>query len=289
MNRRRFLAISAAALALPARAEPIRWTGRALGAEATLTLHAPAAQAQAAIAAVQAELTHIEALFSLYGPASHLSRLNAEGRLPDPHSDLLDLLRHADTAHRWTGGAFDPTVQPLWQALATGGNTHAAKRLIGWDRVRISEHEITLSPGQALTLNGIAQGYATDRIAARLRTLKMHRVLVNIGEYAAVGGPWRLGIADPAQGLIATRTLHDRAIATSSAHATLVGGHSHLLGPHAPLWSTVSVEANNATLADALSTGFSLMNEATIRATLAQLPEQVSVLLADEHGERRMI
>ena len=63
--------------------------------------------------------------------------------------------------HRATGGAFDPSVQPLWQALARGGDVEAARALTGWERVTIGQ-DITLAPGQALTFNGIAQGFATD-------------------------------------------------------------------------------------------------------------------------------
>lgn len=289
LTRRRFLTISAMALALPARAEPIRWQAQAMGAQAEVTLHAPAPLAEQAIQAVQQEIARGEALFSLYDSASALVRLNRDGRLPNPDPTFCTLLRQCDKAHHLTGGAFDPTVQPLWQALATGGDTDAARTLIGWPRVSISADQITLAPGQALSLNGIAQGYVTDRVAARLRTLGLGRVLVNIGEFSALGGPWHLGIADPEWGLVATRTLTDRAIATSSSRATLVGGHSHILGRTAPLWSSVSVETNSAALADALSTGFALMPENAIHTVLPRLPGSTRVLLVTFEGETRVL
>ena len=37
----------------------------------------------------------------------------------------------------------------------------------------------------AITLNGIAQGYATDQIVSLLKKSGVHNALVNIGEYAA--------------------------------------------------------------------------------------------------------
>ena len=51
ISRRRFLAISAAALASPAAAsQPVRWQGRAMGADVSLTIDAPERQALPALA-----------------------------------------------------------------------------------------------------------------------------------------------------------------------------------------------------------------------------------------------
>jgi thiamine biosynthesis lipoprotein len=288
ISRRRFLTISACALAAPAKAAPIRWQGRAMGAEATLTLNAPAPLASRAIAIVTRALRHAEAQFSLYQPTSALSRLNATGRLSAPHPDFVALLRQSGHVHHATQGLFDPTVQPLWAALAKGQDTSHAMNLIGWDRVTFNDDEIRLSPGQALTLNGIAQGFVTDQIASRLHGIGLRQVLVNIGEFKAIGGPWPVGVADPKHGLFNETQLTDQAIATSSADATRVGQHSHILSPvgkSKPLWSTVSVLAPNATLADAASTAFILMNKKQIQSSLAQLPRHVRVTLLAQNGQ----
>ncbi|MEZ5675824.1 thiamine biosynthesis lipoprotein [Thalassovita litoralis] len=287
LTRRRFLVISAAALALPARAEPIRWQGTALGADATLTLHAPAPLAHQAIAIVQQELIRAEAQFSLYKPGSALSQLNATGRLDHPDPDFVALLRQVDAVHTTTSGAFDPTVQPLWQALASGADPATVRHLIGWNRVRVTDTQIRLAPGQSLTLNGIAQGFVTDRIATRLRGLGLTRVLVNIGEFAAIGGPFRMGVTDPRHGQVHTQILQNRAIATSAPAATLLRGHPHILNPQDSEnntdWSSVTVTAPHAGLADALSTAFCLMSPQNIRATLPHHP-QTSALLATDSG-----
>ena len=57
-TRRRFLAISAAALAAPpaAAAAPVRWQGIAFGAEASVTLHGDPDAARAALDEVTAIL-----------------------------------------------------------------------------------------------------------------------------------------------------------------------------------------------------------------------------------------
>lgn len=258
LSRRRFLTIAASFAAGPAMAQRNTWTGRAFGAEASLDLHGPAAVTGPALVAAQALIKQAEGLFSLYDPASELSKLNATGArvVPALFETVLEI---ADQAHDLTDGLFDPTVQPLWRALVEGGDVVAARALVGWDRVDRRANRVRLETGQALTLNGIAQGFATDMVADLLRDHGFERTLVNIGEHRGAGGPWRLGLVDPVYGLLAQRTISDRAIATSSPMATPVGPHGHIV--HAvqnPRWSTVSVEAETAAMADALSTGLVL-------------------------------
>ena len=271
MKRRRFLQVAAATLACPRGAQASVWQGTALGADVSVTLTGPGAGP--ALTATRAMLARIEALFSLYQP-SQLTALNATGSLTDPGPEMLALCRLADQAFRLTAGRFDPTVQPLWTALATGGDTDAARARIGWDRVALTPERIALSPGQALTFNGIAQGYATDVVTAELAALGFTYALVNIGEYRALGGPWHIGLADPTFGDLGKTTLTGRAAATSSPAALAVGGLPHILSRDGrmPLWSTVSVTAPSAAMADALSTAFCLMDRDAIRATLAALP-----------------
>lgn len=250
MNRRGFLALSAAALASPAQAQT-RWQGRAFGAGCTLALTGPTRQAETALATLPALIEAIEADFSLHRPSA-LTRLNATGHLADPSPAFRALMDLADAIHRLTDGAFDPTVQPLWQAAAEGRANTAP---IGWHHVRRGEG-ITLHPGMALTFNGIAQGFGADAVRAHLAAHGFEHALIDMGETTALGGPFRLGLQDPTHGQLATRTLTGSAIATSSPGATLVNGQSHILHPRGlpPLWSTVSVEATSAALADALST-----------------------------------
>ncbi|TMV09097.1 FAD:protein FMN transferase [Ruegeria sediminis] len=287
LTRRRFLAISAAALAGPANASPIRWQGHALGAEIGLTLHAPAPQAELAIQQTRNRLRDIERLFSLYDPNSTLSVLNRDGLLPEPPALFRDLMNACTRMNRATYGVFDPTIQSLWHAIATGAPTDAARRAVGWQRVHIDD-TIRLGPGQALTFNGIAQGFATDLIRADLARIGLDHALINIGELSALGGPFRIGLADPVRGIFATQNLENRAIATSSASAMRLGAASHILHPvqaRPVQWATVSVEADSATQADAASTAFTLMTRTEISASKAQLPGDVRVTLLSEAGD----
>lgn len=292
MRRRRFLTISAAALcAAPLRAEVTQWQAVALGGTLRVDLRGPRGLGAETVARIGATIAGVEAAASLFRPESALSRLNAAGELADPPPALAALLALAGRVHAATAGRFDPTVQPLWCALAEGrgaAELARARATIGWDRVQLdAAGAVRLAPGQALTLNGIAQGYAADRVREVLLAAGYGPVLVDMGEFAAIGGPFTLGLEDPDWGVLATRRLSDGAIATSSPAALRLGRAFHILGPQgeAPRWSTVSVEAQSAALADGLSTAFCLMSERAIRATCARLPDVRRVTLVSPSGE----
>lgn len=286
MNRRRFLQIAAAAAAPPGRAmAETSWQGVALGADVSVTLRGNVTDAEAAIAETQVILRRMEAEFSVFDPESSLSHLNRSGRLT-PGAEFRALCEVADQAHLLTGGLFDPTVQPLWQARAAGQDESAARQSIGWDRVLLG-NEIRLAEGQALTFNGIAQGYATDRVRDFLAARGFAPALINIGEFAALGGPFAIGIADPDFGLLGRRHLGNTAMATSSPYAMRLAGGSHILGPkgETPLWSTVSVEAENATLADALSTALVFLDLGGMKALFRAAPQVRSITLISRDGD----
>lgn len=287
LPRRRFLKIAAATAGaglLPRAAAAADWQGRAFGAEAAITLKGgDPDRAAAAIAAALEELRAVEAAFSLHDPGSELVRLNATGWLR-PSALFAALLAACDRAVALTGGVFDPAVQTLWPGA--GG----AARILPWDRIdRSRPDQLVLAPGQKLTFNGIAQGFASDRVSAALRAHGYDRTLVDMGEIRAEGGPWQIGLADPAAGLYGSRTLTSGALATSSPALLMLGPtRSHILDPfdpdRAPLWSSVTVEADTATLADALSTAACHMNRAALAELLDRAPALRAVTLVDEQG-----
>lgn len=297
LTRRRFLTIAAVAAvaAGPARAAPTlrQWHGQALGARATITLAHP--QAERITAAALAEIARLDGVFSLYRADSVLSRLNANGRVEAPPFELLECLALAGAVHRATGGLFDPTVQPLWavhaEAHARGRAPEAAAlaralAAIGWDRVRFDAEAVTLQPGMALTLNGIAQGYVADRVAALLRAEGLTDILVDTGELRALGGhpeggDWPVALQVGEATLPDPLPLREAALASSAPLGTAfdaAGKVGHILDPRTGLpgtaaWTLVSVTAPRAGLADALSTAFCLMERDQITAALGHFPE----------------
>ncbi|MCW8841935.1 MAG: FAD:protein FMN transferase [Rhodobacteraceae bacterium] len=279
LSRRHFLALSACGIASKAFAQGAvqRWRGRALGADLRLdVVGASRADIRRLWKDVAREVGRIEAHFSLY-QASDLGRLNETGLLMHPSSRVLELFRWADRLHKATNGVFDPTVQALWLAHADGLDVTTARERTGWDRVKVSQDRISLAPGMALTFNGIAQGYAADRVAALVRRAGFENALVDMGEIRALGrgadsAAWRVGIAGPSGDLLDTVELENRALATSSPGATRVGRDKadHIMHPQgrSALWRTVAVSAPQAVLADGLSTAFCLMERKEITASL---------------------
>lgn len=281
ITRRRALLIAAAACAMPTlgRAAPVAfWRGHALGAHAEIKL-VGLTQSEAAplLARIEAELRRLEAQFSLYRADSALSRLNRDGDLSAPSPEMLELLSLARSVHHRTAGLFDPTVQPLFAlharhfaagSLPDGAEIAAARALIGLARVEISPVRIALpEPGMALTLNGIAQGFVTDRIAGLLRQEGLRDLLVDIGEIRAMGvrpdgDGWHVGLSDGTW-----LKLRDHAIASSCLTGTMVNpaaGIGHIFNPlgedpaaRVPA-STVNVLHRSAAVADAFSTAAAL-------------------------------
>ncbi|WP_374546329.1 FAD:protein FMN transferase [Rhodoblastus sp.] len=301
-SRRRFIAIAAAAGGLPllpisavraGAAENPRlrvWSGAALGADATMQIHHPdPAAADRLIAASLAEVERLERQLSLYRPDSALCRLNRDGAVEDPPFDLVRILSESHRLNALTGGAFDVTVQPLWTLYAdhfsqpgaspsgpSADALAAAVARIGQDALDVGESRIRLTrPNMSVTLNGIGEGYVTDRVVDLLRAGGVEHAMVNMGEIYALGShpggdPWSIGLEDPraSERMTERVALQDRAIATSAGCGTTFdpgGKFNHLFEPRTGhtswRWLSASVEAATATEADAFSTAFSVMPE----------------------------
>lgn len=289
LTRRRFLTIAAALAATPVQALT-EWRGMALGARARILIDHP--QAARITAEAAAEIDRLEGIFSLYRADSALSRLNTAGMLKAPPFELLECLALCDAVHSATGGLFDPTVQPLWALYAesySAGRTPMGAQIgpaqiaealsrTGWSAVRFDANVVRLRPGMALTLNGVAQGFIADKIAALLRAQGLSHVMIDTGELRALGpmpqgGDWPVHLTGGG-----SLGLHQGGLASSSALGTTfdaAGKVGHILHPQTglpatPRWKLVTVTAPGAGLADALSTSACLMtSEDAIRKAVA--------------------
>jgi FAD:protein FMN transferase len=320
-TRRRFIGITAAAAGLsllpfrgaaPAEGAVATWRGVALGAAGSLQIHHhDRAIAEELAQRSIAELRRLERLFSLYREDSALVDLNRRGVLEAPAAELVELIGEAQRYGALTGGAFDPTIQPLWTLYADhfsksdaasdgppAAGVKAALAKVGHERVLVSRDRIALAHGMALTLNGIAQGYITDRVVELLRAGGIEHSLVDMGESRAIGShpdgrPWEAGISDPDNPtrIVETVSLVDQAAATSGGYGfrfDAQGRFNHLLDPKtgesAKRYKSVTVVMPTATAADALSTAFSLLPAESIGKVLKKCGEG-RVLLITPDGE----
>jgi FAD:protein FMN transferase len=297
-----------------------RWQGTALGSPSYILLHhRDQGAAEGVVAQCVAEIERLEKEFSLYRGDSEVARLNRYGVLEAPSHDLLTLLSQCQRFSELSGGAFDVTVQPVWDVYAAhffgspspspwGPEPRAIERALGlvdWRGIDLTSRRIALTrPGMSLTLNGIAQGYLTDRIAGILRGNGCDRVLADMGRSEILlagvcpdGQLWRIGLADPlAPGRVAiTLDLADRCISTSGGYGTkfeATGRFHHLFDPttgrSAGHYIAVSVVAGSTMVADALSTALYVTPPEHSGRLLAAFPDAM-VLATHPDGSQEQL
>lgn len=267
------------------------WRGPALGGEARVSLYgADHASAQVALSAIAAELSRLEDIFSLHRAGSEISRLNRDCRLAQPSPDMVAVLRSAMTWRTRTAGAFDPTVQPLWQAAADGIAVSPALLAACGTVLEISHAEIAMPTGSAVTLNGIAQGYITDRMTDVLAAHGFDDVAIEAGELRLVGSNRRAVGIPSVKAAISVASV---AIATSEPKFKVFNARTfrhHLIEPKTGLsprhWESISVFAPTAEAADALSTAFAVLPHEAV-GDLVSAIGTVAIIGADGRGRVR--
>lgn len=319
LSRRRFISIvagTAASLQGQARAKPqTRWQGTLMGAAAQIDIQGvDEAQAQAFIRRSFAEARRLERIFSLYRDDSALSQCNRDGFLLAPPAEFAALLRRCQELHRLTGGRFDPTIQPLWAFYAAhfardpeiapdAKILQSIRTRVGIEKLKVTDDRVLFTrSGMALTFNGIAQGFITDRIATLLTDAGFDHCLVDLGEIRATGPklagePWMVGMrsADGGEGIVSQWPLRSGAIATSSANGFMFsadGLFNHIFDPVSARCArpgrSISVTAPDATAADGLSTAFALMEDDDIQACLQGLSD-INVLVVEGNEPPRLL
>jgi thiamine biosynthesis lipoprotein len=286
----------------------VHWRGIVMNAPAQLHLYGiDRTHGQRSIRRAILEARRLEAIFSLYRPDSAVRRLNQNGRIAAPPPELVELLNEACAISVVTDGAFDVTMQPLWQLYAMhfaqvpevsegppADELARVSELIDYRFLTISSDEISFArKGMAVSLNGIVQGYVTDRVTDLLRAEGFANMTVDLGEARMTGtrpdgAPWGVAIQDPTvEGkMLDSLSLSDGAVATSQPAGTIfepTGRHHHLFDPRTGrsvnYYRSVTVQAANATRADGLSTGLSILPPERLRAVSRSFADVRAVVL----------
>ncbi|MES2345962.1 MAG: FAD:protein FMN transferase [Pseudomonadota bacterium] len=317
MKRRTFIASAVGSIAgvtgciWPGRETLHHGAALAFGTTISISvLHADAGLAARAIEDGLRAAQQIDRLMSIYRSDSQVYQLNRDGALAHPDPRLLEVLAQAAALSGMSGGAFDVTVQPLWrlysQAAARGGLPRDAERrraqaLVDWQQLEFDKDIVRFrKPDMALTLNGLAQGYAADQALAAVQAHGVRDALLDTGEFVARGRkprrrPWILGIRDPrdADALAATLYAQGCSVATSGDYEctfTPDYRHHHIfdpsLGDSPDELASVTVLAPTSLLADGLSTAFMVMGWERAHALAARLPA-VDLMVIDKQGRER--
>lgn len=287
-----------------------------MGTTVTITVYARQDDGERAIDAAFDRMAEIEAIASRFDPSSEVSRLNAEGRLDDPSSEILDMVRISMRYGEITGGAFDITVMPLidlWGSEANGTPFWALNAseqqplidrtldLVGYDMIEVGPNGSYIAFGRAnmsITLDGIAKGYAVDEGLRVLRDRGIDHALINAGgDIAVFGGkprddPWVIGLEDlnHTGDYFTVVEFDTMAIASSGNYLRFYDPEQrvgHILDPATGRSATASwsthIIAPNCTTADVLATATFVMGADDGIALVNTLPE-VEGLVLDSTG-----
>lgn len=157
----------------------------------------------------EAEAARIEAKYSRYKQDSLLSQVNRSNGKPVPvDTEMMALLAYADSCYRLSNGLFDITsgvLRRIWrfdgsQKLPSNDEVEALRPFIGWDKVELGAHSVTLPTGMEIDFGGLGKEYAVDRTVMLLAAETDIPLLVNFGGDLRVSGPhsdgspWRIAI-----------------------------------------------------------------------------------------------
>ncbi|MDO8485882.1 MAG: FAD:protein FMN transferase [Candidatus Limnocylindrales bacterium] len=217
----------------------LRFAARAMGSPLRLAIVVPGRQpwevvdVAGAWAAVRDEFEASEEAMSRFRDASEITLLNRRAGSDEPTAvsrRLSRALQACDRAQRLTGGRFDPRVLADLERLGDHGARIGQEGPVEADRSspggRIVERD---AGGQVrlpapVDLGGIGKGLALRWAATTLRRRGFEAFLVEAGGDLVAsgappeGGPWRIGIEDPAGEAepLAAIASRDEAVATSS-------------------------------------------------------------------------
>jgi thiamine biosynthesis lipoprotein len=259
----------------------------ALGTDARVALWPPQGLT-VALAAVDAELSQLDAQASRFRGDSEISRIQrSPHRVRRVSHGLAEVLRVALDAARWTGGMVDPTVGSALTALGYDrdfaslgseppGQPPVSGPVPGWRLVDLRGRVLRLPVGICLDLGATGKGLGADRAAAAAwRACGRGGVLVGLGGDIAVtgqppAGGWPVAVADSSVpgpsgegAAVQVIRLAAGAVATSSVTCRQwqAGGQRmhHIVDPRTGYpamgpWRTASVAAPRCAIANAAAT-----------------------------------
>ena len=273
---------------------------------------------------IDRRLAQINRVFSTYIKDSEISRFNALNRAGEKFQvsdDFMQVMRTARDIHRLSEGAWDGTVNPLVDLWGFGPIQREPRMppanviktllpLIGFERIQIMEPNFLVKNLATVTLdlNAIAKGYAVDEVSRLVETNGFKNYLVEIGGevYAAGvradGKNWRVGINRPQKdaafsAVYKVVSIYNQAFATSGDYRNFfeIDGlrYSHVIDPRTgyPVSNgvvSVSIIADNCTLADGLATAIMVMGAENGLQLVSRL-DNVECFIVVENSDRRLV
>lgn len=266
-----------------------------MGTFARVIIVAPNSKiAQKAAADAFAAIEKVDNLMSDFKDDSDIGIVNKEAfqREVQVSEDTFEVIKRSIGFSKLSDGAFDITVGPLvalfrkekeTQVASTQEEIEQTKEKVGYEKLILDEtnRKVRFSvEGMKLDLGGIAKGYGVDKAIEAIQKTGAIGALVDIGgNIRCFGIPakgkktWLVGIQDPNEaekknnGLVMTLKITNESISTSGNYQQFViiegKRYSHIIdrktGTGTAGLSSVTIIADNATDADALSTTVTVM------------------------------
>jgi len=177
--------------------QPFRITGLAQGTSYSITyFHQREAVQQRQIDSV---FNRLDQSLSIYKPASLISQFNGSATGVEADVHLQSVVQRSLEVYKDTDGTFDITVYPLvkqWgfgaekvAALPDSATIRALMPCVGSEKIRLVRNRLVKTvPCTKIDVNGIAQGYSVDVVAAYLEEKGIRNYLVEIGGEIRVKG-----------------------------------------------------------------------------------------------------
>lgn len=258
---------------------------------------------------------------SNYQDDSDIAKINSGDTSITVDHMFREVFLLSESIYDKTDGYFDPTVGNVVNAYGFGAENQELKmdsttidslmKDVGLDKVSISEDNKIIKdrPNIYLDFNGIAKGYAVDRLGLYLEEQGVTDYLVDVGGEIRAKGKnlkseknWRLGIDDPRlesetqHELTGIMELKNKSMATSGNYRKFredsVTGEKyvHIIDPKSGhtqkrrILST-SVLAEDCASADAYATAFMAMGIEKAEAIAKELDGVDVYFIYDDEGE----
>ena len=313
----------ASATAIPTWAEAVKFnrelykiskTRLAMGTFVSMTLlHSSRDQAENAMGEAFFEIDRLSRVISRFDETTSVAQLNREGFLKDVPPEVAEVVKRSLKYYRVTNGAFDISVKPVVDLFKekfsqgqkmppTEDELQEALRLVNASNIEFEGSSLRFKhPGMGITLDGIAKGYIVDRASQVLAEHRIKNHLINAGGDIRTMGhrrdkkPWTIAVQDPQKKKHYPDIIHmtDGAIATSGNYEIYFDKEKmfhHIINPRTGLSpdesTSVSVLAETAMDADALSTSVFVMNPERGTMFINSLPKCESLVVAK--GNRKI-
>ncbi|PKN72147.1 MAG: FAD:protein FMN transferase [Candidatus Cloacimonetes bacterium HGW-Cloacimonetes-3] len=252
-------------------------------------------------------IKNLEAKLNEFQPDSWLSKVNNSMETSFPmDDDIYEMLVIADSLYKMTGGAFDPTIKPVWDMWGFNSESPTIPdsleikeelKKVGFNRIQFDKKKLVKPVEMQIALGAIAKGYILDKARAYMFSIGLDNGYISCRSSMTFFGnpiPQVVYVQHPRKtdDYIASFKILNNSVGTSGDYQQFfeINGkrYHHIINPFTgyPVEAVHSVTVLNhsAAWADGLSTALFLMQpEAAIEA-VKRIPDCNAIIYYTKDG-----